>query len=379
MATITMTTATQTQEKTEPKEVLANFDIAPADGLSLLRDKSEKIQDNCTDTILNRVDLTTLALYCSNTTKVKAKYQRSKEEPLNERVFSDHAFSQLCTKLGVPAQYLIKCMKDGYTDLAEQNLNTWVDDYKGSLLMREYKDRVRGVLSSRYSPFDTPDIIDVLHDTTRGMHLKLKGYFMNEERFHARLIQTETMNVDGEDLFGGIQIDSSDVGRSALTVNFFIYKQICTNGLCVSRGKGNLFHQKHYNICTDDFREELSNSVKLIPELVAEYEDIIKSVKKSKSLVTVGRNDLSQLIAENLYKAIEAEERDKRIQELIDRLKAKTKLQEDGVIKVLRTAECKYDYSDWGIVNAITEVAQDYTLERRIELEKTAANLLRAV
>lgn len=377
MATITMTTAPVKEEAPEIKEVLTNFDIAPANGLSLLRDKSEEIQDECSDTILSRVDLKTLALFCSNSTKVKAKYRVNSNEPVKDKELSDHAFSQLCTKLGVPAQYLIKCMKLGYTDLAEQNLNTWVDDYSGSLFMREYKDKVRGVLSSRYSPFDTPQIIDVLHDTTRGMHLKLKGYFLTEERFHARLIQTETMKVNGEDLFGGIQIDSSDVGRSALTVNFFIYKQICTNGLCISRGKGNLFHQKHLSICTDDFREELSNSIKLIPELIAEYEGIIESVRKSKSLVTVGRDDLSQLISSNLYS--ESEERDKRIQELIDRLKAKTKLQDEGVIKVLRTAEANYDYSNWGIVNAITEVAQDYTLEKRIELEKTAANLLRAV
>lgn len=376
MANIIMTTSPTVEETPEIKEAVTTFEIAPANGLSKLRDKSEEIQSKCTDTLLRNVDLSTLAVYCSPNQTTLAKYRNDKSEPVREKTFMDYAFSQFCSKLGVPAQYLMKCMKEGYEDLAEYNLNAWIDNYSGSLFMREYDDKIRGVLSARYSPFDTPQILDVVNDTTRGMGLKVKGYFMSPERFHARLIQTETMNIDGEDLFGGIQIDSSDVGRSALTVNFFIFKQICTNGLCVSRGKGNLFTQKHINICTDDFREELSTSIKLLPELVAEYESTIKRARISNSLVTVGSNDVSSLIATELNKT---EERNKLVQELIDRLRAKTKLTDEGAEKVLRVATGKYNYSDWGIVNAITEVAQDYTLERRIELEKIAANILRAV
>lgn len=375
MATITMTTATPETE--EVKETITNFDIAPANGLELLRSKAEDIQNKCSDTLLNKVSLSTLAVYClAHSKEVRTKYRNEKSEPVKEKTFSEYAFSQFCTKMGVPAQYVLKCMKKGYDELAEQNLNTWIDDYNGSLLLREYEDKVRGVLTSRYSPFDTPQILDVLNKTTRGMNLKVKGYFMNEERFHARLIQSEPMKVSGEDLFGGIVIDSSDVGRSALSVNFFIYKQICTNGLCISKGSGNLFHQKHLNICTDDFREELSASIKLIPDLVKEYEDIICETRRSNSIVTVGRTDLSEIIMQNLDNS---EERNKKVQELIDRLKAKTKLQDEGVEKVLRVANEKYSFNNWGIINAITEVAQDYTLEKRIELEKTAANMLRAV
>lgn len=184
------------------------------------------------------------------------------------------------------------------------------------------------------------------------------------------------MNIDGEDLFAGIQIDSSDVGRSALTVNFFIFKQICTNGLCISKGKGNLFTQKHINICTDDFHEELSKSIKILPELIKEYESTIKRAQMSNSIVTVGREDISKLIMQEVLKK---EDRDKAVQELIDRLKAKLRLPDEGVEKVLRVANENYNYSNWGVINAITEVAQDYTLEKRIDLEKTAASMLKAV
>lgn len=376
MANIVMTATPEVAESTEEiKESITNFNIAPANGLSILRDKAEDIQERCSDTLLKNVDLTTLALYCKDNGRVVAKYKNDKE-PVKERTFSDYAFSQFCSKIGVPAQYMDKCMKVGYTELAEENMNSWVDIYNKPLFLREYNDKIRGVLSSRYSPFDTPQILDVLNDTTRGLNLKVKGYFLSEERFHARLIQTDTMNIDGEDLFAGIQIDSSDVGRSALTVNFFIFKQICTNGLCISKGKGNLFTQKHINICTDDFHEELSKSIKILPELIKEYESTIKRAQMSNSIVTVGREDISKLIMQEVLKK---EDRDKAVQELIDRLKAKLRLPDEGVEKVLRVANENYNYSNWGVINAITEVAQDYTLEKRIDLEKTAASMLKAV
>ena len=36
----------------------------------------------------------------------------------------------------------------------------------------------------------------------------------------------------------------------------------------------------------------------------------------------------------------------------------------------------KYEDNIWGLINSITEVAQDFTLERRLELERIAGNLL---
>ena len=70
---------------------------------------------------------------------------------------------------------------------------------------------------------------------------------------------------------------------------------------------------------------------------------------------------------------------DKMLEEFIAKLKAKTKLSDEGVKKVIDLSNNVYGFSDWGVINSITEVAQDYTLERRIELEKIAGSMLRVV
>ena len=51
-------------------------------------------------------------------------------------------------------------------------------------------------------------------------------------------------------------------------------------------------------------------------------------------------------------------------------------LSEENANKVIYLMKDRYDMSRWGLINGITEVAQDFTLERRLELERMAGNLL---
>lgn len=356
---IFMTTLIKRKEK---KEELSNLkDISLTAGIELLRDSAEEIQSYCQDHSIQDVSTHNLIVN-GKTNGVQMLFDSDKGAGYRYST-SPHALSQLCNKLGVPVRYIEKCIARGYTDLAETNLNEWIDDYGKDLFLRCYKDRVRGVLSNRYSVLDAPEIIDILGKTTRGLNMKVKSYFMNEERFHARIVQQDLMKVKGEDLHAGIQVDSSDVGRSTLKVNFFIFKQICTNGLAVTKGQGQLFNQRHITISSDDFQEQLSNALWLLPELVADYEHIIQRCS----------------LQHSLFKQDSKTTLDKAIEDFIQKLRFMTKLDESGAKKVLDLMKLRYDTSDWGIVNSITEVAQDYTLERRIELETIAGNMLKVV
>lgn len=366
---ITVSTMTPTPTD-EVKETLTTFNVAPANGLSMLYEKAEEIQSMCSDTLIPMANLENVAVHANPTGSIHPfrLHFVDGEDCSGVADLTDYSFGQLCNKLTVPSRYMMQCYSNGLESLAVANLNTWIDNYEKDLLLRRYYDSVndrpliRGVLSSKYSAFDTPDIIDVLEDSTRGLDLTVKQFFLNYERFHARLIQNDFMSIQGEDLKAGIVIDSSDVGRSTLTVQFFIYKQICTNGLCISKGDAELFRQKHINISKDNFEKELSTAVALLPELIKEYEHIIPRVALQQNLVG--------------FKS-KKEATDKELERVIASLKNKTKLSDEGVAKVIDLADSRYGFSDWGVINSITEVAQDYTLERRIELERIAGDMLK--
>lgn len=269
-----------------------------------------------------------------------------------------YAMSQLCNKLGVPVRYLEKCFDAGMIDLASDNVNAWLSEYNKNLFIREYDGKIRGVLSDRYMTLDTPEIMDVISDVVDSSNYSTKGYFLSPERFHARIVQNEMMNIAGEDLFAGIQIDSSDVGRSTLLVRFMIFKQVCTNGLCVSRGSGVLFEQRHIGISVDDFRSEFKESMSRIPVLMQSAMDFVEEARQGDGKYSVNRFSESQM------------------KDFVERVKLKTKLSDDSVAKVINFMQEKYSPTRWGLINSITEVAQDFTLERRVELEKIAGDML---
>ena len=282
------------------------------------------------------------------------------EEPLVkvDMGMTRYAMSQLCNKLGVPVRYLEKCFDAGMIDLASDNVNAWLSEYNKNLFIREYDGKIRGILSDRYMTLDTPEIMDVISDVVDSSTYSTKGYYLSPERFHARIVQNEMMNIDGEDLFAGIQIDSSDVGRSTLLVRFMIFKQVCTNGLCVSKGSGVLFEQRHIGISIDEFHSTFKESMNRIPVLIENATEFIEDARQGDGKFSINRYSESQM------------------KEFTERVKLKTKLSDDSVAKVIDLMQNRYSPTRWGLINSLTEVAQDFTLERRVELEKIAGDML---
>ena len=271
---------------------------------------------------------------------------------------SRYALSQLGTKIGVPARYLEKCIASGRLDLAQDNVNSWLEDYDKDLFIREYNGGIRGILSNKYSVCDSHEILEVLEDCVDLSQYKIKGSFLNEERLHLRLISKEMLPIDGEDLFAGLFLDSSDVGRSILTVKFGIYKQVCTNGLVIARAGGTLFEQKHIGISAEEFHEGLVASLSNV-DLLAE--NAVEWVNRAKS-----RHNHWNIHSEH----------PEEIQEFVNYIRQQTNLSEDSANKVISLMQTKYEDNKWGLINSITEVAQDFTLERRLELEKIAGSIL---
>lgn len=263
---------------------------------------------------------------------------------------SDLAAGHLCGKLKVPSRYFNRLVDEGFNDLAAENINCWLEDNPKELFLREYDGRIRGVLSGSYSVYDAPEILKTVAEVFEPDSFKLKGSFINEERLHLRLIENKMMNVEGEDLFAGISLDSSDVGRSGLQVRFFVWKQVCTNGMVIAQSAANLFRQKHIGITHDDFAAGLTEGLETFYTLKDKIADQITATSK----IPVKED----------------------IEELLEDIKKATNLPDDSANEVIEFMVQKYDRTQWGLINGITEVAQKYPLERRLELETIAGDLL---
>ena len=326
---MTNTMTNTTVNTTENKEVLILNEAFES-----LMAKANKIQSKCSDRLVNVCDI-----------------RMDNDLNLDGSPLSQLATGHLCGKLKVPSRYFTRLVDAGQKELAAENINVWLEDDARKFLLREYDGRIRGVLSGSYSVYDAPEILKTVAEVFDPNEFKLKGSFINEERLHVRLCETKMMDVDGEDLFAGITLDSSDVGRAGLSVKFFIWKQVCTNGLVIAKSSAQLFKQKHIGITSEDFAEGLREGLETFHELKAE---IAASINETRQIPL--KED---------------------IEELIEDIQNKTALSEESAYEVLNLVDKNYKRNQWGLINGITEIAQQFTLERRIELETIAGNMLR--
>ena len=269
------------------------------------------------------------------------------------------AFTQICNKVGVPVKYMDDCISIGRNDLVSENINTWIKelDPKRGALARLYKgNNMRGFLSTDYSIFDSDEILDVVGNQINLNHYELKGHLLNEERLHLRFVEREPIALENDkDIFTGFCIDSSDVGRNTLTCKFFIFKQICTNGLIVTKSSNRLLHQIHRGISKDKFVSSFENCLDMIDEL------------REEAIQMINHADRNEIPYFEEYKDYE---------KFVKNVSERTQISQEMIDKAIEVMDERYNHTAWGLINGITDLAQSKKFERRIELETLASNLL---
>lgn len=316
--------------------------------------KAQVIKKNSSDYIINKEDVRNMLF----TEDGSLNFLTSNKENMTVNI-GRNALCQLCNKIKVPVKYMDNCIEIGRTDLVQENINTWIKELNNNsdYLARIYKDNnLRGLLTSSYSIFDSDEILDIVANEINLNEYEIKGHLLNEERLHLRIVKKDPIGVEKDkDLFAGFTIDSSDVGRNTLTVRYFIFKQICTNGLIMKRFNSNLLSQIHRGITKDKFRESFVNSLSLIDDLTDEAIELINNA---------GNNSIPHFDSIKDY------------DKFISKVQDKTELPKSIIDKAIDIMDEKYDQTAWGLINGLTELAQGKNFENRLNIETLASNIL---
>lgn len=266
---------------------------------------------------------------------------------------SEFAFSQLCTRLGVPASYVKKCFDNGKVGLALENFQAWSNDCDKKLLIREQDGVVRAVLSDSYRMFDSYKVMRTLQNTVDTDTYKANGVYLSADRLHLRFVNRKPLDIkENSPMYSGFTVSSSDVGRGSLAMTFFLYRQVCDNGMTVTEKGGTLFRQAHIGSAMTDGKLELFNRAFL---------DINSLTEKS-----------VDLIRENQSKML----KDYELQMYLEKVRRELKLSEKSQDELKNLMDNVYDHSRWGLLNSVTELAQRFTLDTRIDFETFAGNTM---
>lgn len=266
------------------------------------------------------------------------------------------ATGQLCARLGIPAPYFRRCP----ADLQDAQANYWLRKNQGrdddcpdeKWLLRANDDRLRAVLSHRYSPLDNADLLGALQPLLEP-RFRVDWLDVGDEGLHVRIVDPgRTQDVLPDDALSvGIHIANSEVGFRSISVDALVYRLVCTNGLIrLVQGKS-LLRQRHIHIAR--------------PRLLAALEEAVASAWEEAS------GFLEQMRQTTTMPVPDVEGTIERIGE---RWHLSQAVQED-IVSDLRREPPLIQETVYGVVNAFTSVAQRLPAESRYDLEVLAGHL----
>lgn len=173
--------------------------------------------------------------------------------------------------------------------------------------------------------------------------------YLSEDRLVVRFVDFTPIPVnDGSPLYLGFTVSSSDVGRGSLNAKMMIYRSVCTNGLLISSMGGTLYKQHHIGEAMSESKLNVFN------KMLADID-------------TIG----SQIVG-NISTCRKETLKDYEMKMYLEKAKREMKLSEKSMEKLQDLISGTYEPTKWGIINGVTELAQDFTLETRLDMEHWA-------
>lgn len=277
---------------------------------------------------------------------------------------TDWSLSQLSQKLGVPSGYAMKMAEAGKRDLFVRNFQSWIDSHHAGkyFMVRTHGDTIRGFLSDAYSATDTNRILPIMKQGLQASNMNFNVHkgIINPEYTNIRVISDKVIHVGDDPHFTGISMSTSDVGRAAMKMEFFVYRSACTNGMLFGKHGGVLFHKKHTSRHLTDmanFEEEVRLGMADLDKLTTYAEDLLKE----SSIYKLQQGDMNRIM--NEYRAFAG----------IGEREAVTV---EETIKSFMPSYDRVDATLWSASNAFTEMAQLVPLDRGEKMESFAGHLL---
>jgi hypothetical protein len=180
-----------------------------------------------------------------------------------------------------------------------------------------------------------------------------KNSSVSPEYLNIRIVSRKQLKtIDGDDLHLAINIKNSRVGMSRFVVQFMLYKWICSNGVIFGGGVIPMMKRRHTGDIAADCRLYLENFIKDIPSITTKIEEF---VSKSKS------TEVNQESFEKIMLQFQA----KKLPKVTER--------------ILETIPNYGGMNMMNVINAMTEVAQNYSNDTREAIEEFSGSLMAAI
>jgi Domain of unknown function (DUF932) len=280
-----------------------------------------------------------------------------------------HAHGQMASKLNIPKVYYDR-MKSQSPHLLADNVNHWLEQRPAETgLIRTLRGQMRAFLSNRYRIVDNHDILEMVIPelAEMGSGIKIASCQVTDEKMYLKVINTdlEAAISVGDPVQAGFILSNGEIGNSSISIEPFIYRLVCTNGLIL---KDHRQRKNHAGRATESADLYASDTLQAIDEAFKlKVRDLVRnaiSITTFQTAVADLQGAKSNLITGNPVKAVE----------LTAKAIGLTENESGSVLTHLIRAG---DLSQFGMLNAVTRTAEDTeSYDRATEIERLGSSVL---
>lgn len=288
---------------------------------------------------------------------------------------TDHAHGQIADRVGIPKKYYGRMRAEAPALLAN-NVNHWFQEAPERRMVRTLDGKARAFLSDRYYRIDNEQIAEAVLPVLleSGGHGAVVSCCITDSKLYIQALfpRLEGEVRRGDPVQGGVIVSNGEIGNGALDIRPMIYRLVCTNGLI----SGQIAEDARLR------RNHVGRRV-AIGEDYSVYSD--ETLKADDRALTLKIRDSIRVLAQpGLFNRILAEMQDAIHQQPVaNPMAAMSELgksysitqgeRDSMLMNLIRGA----DYSKWGMVNAITETANEHpSYDRAVELQRMGGRVL---
>lgn len=264
------------------------------------------------------------------------------------------AFSNLCTRLGAPAEF-IRDKLPAPLQLATLNYLMAQGEKPGTAMLRLRGDEISAIVSEKYAPLDAEQLVETLRSALvrHGLldSIRVRAVASGLTDVIRLVLPSEAVPVKvGDVSFVGLDVSSSSFGKSAIHVRGMVMRLVCTNGLRTPNSIGDLSlrHIGETQRLRDGLTEGVATALTHARGLMDHWKSAVKSYITDLASYIDGLRDLSQVEQQSVRSELGAK----------------------------KPSELPARGSVYDLVNAITATAHHVEPARRLELETIAGGVL---
>lgn len=285
---------------------------------------------------------------------------------------SSLAHRQIGEWAGIPAKYYDR-MRSEAPALLASNVNHWMRDQPARRMVRTLDGAARAFLSDRYRRLDNEAVAEAALPVLlgAGSDIRVESCEITESRLYLKAVfpRVEGEIVRGDAVQAGILISNSEVGLGSLSVQPLIYRLVCSNGLVMADAGMSRYHIGRKVGDGRDVEALLTDATKQADDkaVMMVLQDVIRA---SLDQVQFGRM-LDKMRAATTGETVQ------RPVEAVEALAKSFTLAQGERQSVLENLIRGQDYTRWGLLNAVTAVANTHAdYDRASELEAMGGRIL---